>query len=104
MPGNIRTGTSLKWPLAGITQYLGLALAVIALLGMPRGYFSSGERQLKTELALMRTYLEGSDKKLIEHDRRIQAVETESQASAPTRTQSTSSSFLSLSLRARCRH
>ena len=62
---------------AEIMQYLGLALAVIALLGHAKGYFSSGERQLKTDLATVRTYLEGSEKKLIDHDRRIQAVETE---------------------------
>tara|TARA_R110002020_G_scaffold34066_35_gene103973 strand:- start:9181 stop:9528 length:348 start_codon:yes stop_codon:yes gene_type:complete len=62
---------------AEIMQYLGLALAVIALLGHAKGYFSSGERQIKTDLASIRSYLETSDKKLIEHDRRIQAVEAE---------------------------
>lgn len=55
---------------AEISQYLGLALAVIALLGHAKGYFSSGERQIKTDLEAVKV-------KLIEHDRRIQAVEGE---------------------------
>ena len=55
---------------AEISQYLGLALAVIALLGHAKGYFSSGERQIKTDLEAVKV-------KLIEHDRRIQAAEGE---------------------------
>ncbi len=55
---------------AEISQYLGLALAVIALLGHAKGYFSSGEKTL-TE----RT--KKAEEKLIEHDRRIQSVEGE---------------------------
>lgn len=55
---------------AEISQYLGLALAVIALLGHAKGYFSSGERQIKTDL-------DAAKNKLIEHDRRIQAAEAE---------------------------
>jgi phage shock protein A len=55
---------------AEISQYLGLALAMIALLGHAKGYFSSGERQIKADLETVKT-------KLIEHDRRIQAVEAE---------------------------
>ncbi len=55
---------------AEISQYLGLALAVIALLGHAKGYFSSGEKTL-TE----RT--KKAEQTLIQHDRRIQAVEAE---------------------------
>jgi hypothetical protein len=62
---------------AEISQYLGLALAVIALLGHAKGYFSSGERQIKTDIDATKTDLEASKIKLIEHDRRIQAAEGE---------------------------
>ncbi|MCY1667867.1 DUF2730 family protein [Rhizobium sp. SL86] len=51
-----------------ISQYLGLALAIIALLGHAKGYFSSGEKTLTARM-------DQSEKKLVEHDRRIQAVE-----------------------------
>lgn len=53
-----------------VSQYLGLALAIIALLGHAKGYFSSGEKSLQDRV-------EKHDKKLMEHDRRIQSVETE---------------------------
>ncbi|MGX1259811.1 DUF2730 family protein [Sinorhizobium fredii] len=55
---------------AEISQYLGLALAVIALLGHAKGYFSSGEKDLTSRT-------EKVESKLVEHDRRIQAVEAE---------------------------
>ncbi|MEY9717870.1 hypothetical protein ABIA22_000360 [Sinorhizobium fredii] len=55
---------------AEISQYLGLALAVIALLGHAKGYFSSGEKAIGTRL-------EKAERTLIEHDRRIQRVEDE---------------------------
>ena len=53
-----------------ISQYLGLALAIIALLGHAKGYFSSGEKTLTART-------ETNEKKLIEHDRRIQTVEAD---------------------------
>lgn len=53
-----------------ISQYLGLALAVIALLGHAKGYFSSGEKTLTARM-------DQSEKKVIDHDRRIQAIEGE---------------------------
>lgn len=53
-----------------ISQYLGLALAIVALLGHAKGYFSSGEKTLTARM-------DQSEKKLVEHDRRIQAVESE---------------------------
>ncbi|MFN3362738.1 MAG: DUF2730 family protein [Allorhizobium sp.] len=55
---------------AEMSQYLGLALAVIALLGHAKGYFSSGEKTLGEDLS-------EEKKKVIEHDRRIQAIEGE---------------------------
>lgn len=51
-----------------ISQYLGLALAIIALLGHAKGYFSSGEKSLTARV-------EKTETKLIDHDRRIQTVE-----------------------------
>jgi chromosome segregation ATPase len=53
-----------------ISQYLGLALAVIALLGHAKGYFSSGEKTLTARV-------DQAEKKLAEHDRRIQTIEGE---------------------------
>ena len=53
-----------------ISQYLGLALAVIALLAHAKGYFSSGEKTLTARV-------EKTEAKLIEHDRRIQKTESE---------------------------
>ncbi|KGE00988.1 DUF2730 family protein [Rhizobium sp. YS-1r] len=56
--------------LAEISQYLGLVLAVIAILGHAKGYFSSGEKTLTARM-------DKAEKTLVDHDRRIQAVEGE---------------------------
>lgn len=53
-----------------VSQYVGLALAIIALLGHAKGYFSSGEKTLTARV-------EKAETKLVEYDRRIQAVEGE---------------------------
>lgn len=53
-----------------VSQYLGLALAIIALLGHAKGYFSSGEKTLTARVGKV-------EEKLVEHDRRIQAVESD---------------------------
>lgn len=53
-----------------ISQYLGLALAIIALLGHAKGYFSSGEKTLTGRM-------EKAEKTQIDHDRRIQTLEGE---------------------------
>ena len=50
--------------------WISLALGLIALLGHAKGYFSSGEKTLGDRVKM-------AEKKLIEHDRRIQAVEGE---------------------------
>lgn len=55
---------------AEMSQYLGLALAVIALLGHAKGYFSSGEKTLTARV-------EKAEAKLVEYDRRIQTIEGE---------------------------
>ncbi|WP_226787658.1 DUF2730 family protein [Pseudorhizobium xiangyangii] len=47
-----------------------MALAIIALLGHAKGYFSSGEKTLTARV----DKVEG---KLVEHDRRVQTVESE---------------------------
>ncbi|EHS51507.1 hypothetical protein PDO_1898 [Rhizobium sp. PDO1-076] len=56
--------------LTEIMQYLGIVLSVIAILGHAKGYFSSGEKMLTSSV-------DGAKTKLIEHDRRIQAIEGE---------------------------
>jgi hypothetical protein len=55
---------------AEISQYLGLTLAVIALLGHAKGYFSSGEKALAARVETLGTIQNG-------HERRIQAIEGE---------------------------
>ena len=53
-----------------ISQYLGLALAVIALLAHAKSFFSSGEKTLSARM-------DKAESKLIQDDRRIQAMENE---------------------------
>ena len=64
---------------AEMSQYLGLALAIIALLGHAKGYFSSGEKTLTTQVDQLRTNMtarvDKAETKLVEYDRRIQALE-----------------------------
>ncbi|SIP88823.1 Protein of unknown function [Rhizobium sp. RU35A] len=50
--------------------YVSLVLGLIALLGHAKGYFSSGEKTLIAQV-------DANEKKLVEHDRRIQAIEGE---------------------------
>lgn len=61
--------------------YLNTALASLAILGHAKGYFSSGEKTLGEKLATAETKLDHrqtkSEAKLIEYDRRIQALEGE---------------------------
>lgn len=67
-----------------IIQWLTLALSSVALLGVLKGFFSSGEKQLEAdiktgrdEIALLGKDIEAHETKLISHDRRIQAIEGE---------------------------
>lgn len=64
---------------AEISQYLGLALAIIALLGHAKGYFSSGEKTLIARVGdfekKMTARVDKAETKLVEYDRRIQALE-----------------------------
>ncbi|NBN76797.1 DUF2730 family protein [Microvirga tunisiensis] len=53
-----------------ISQYLGLVLAVIALLGHAKGYFSSGEKALSGRVEKMASTQDS-------HERRIQWIEGE---------------------------
>lgn len=61
--------------------YANTALATLALLGHAKGYFSSGEKTLTERLASIDAKLDQrltkAESKLIEYDRRIQAVENE---------------------------
>ena len=64
---------------AEMSQYLGLALAIIALLGHAKGYFSSGEKTLTARVGdfekKMTARVDKAETKLVEYDRRIQALE-----------------------------
>lgn len=63
---------------AEISQYLGLALAVIALLGHLKTFTSSGERALEKRIdSLEKEKMPGLEKTAVNHDRRIQRVEDE---------------------------
>ncbi len=55
---------------ADISQYLGLVLACLALLGHAKGYFSSSEKEVSARLNSHANDLKA-------HDRRIQAMEGE---------------------------
>lgn len=53
-----------------LAPYMGLVLAVIALLTQLKGILSSGEKKLEERMVKVET-------KLIEHDRRVQTVEND---------------------------
>ncbi len=59
--------------------YVNTALASLALLGHLKGYFSSGEKTLSDKLTAiekrMDERLAKAESKLVEYDRRIQAIE-----------------------------
>jgi chromosome segregation ATPase len=68
-------------PLEG---WIGIVLGAIAILGHAKGFFSSGEKKLAEDLKKTGDDIEdvddaivGMQKKLTEHDRRIQFVEGE---------------------------
>ncbi|MBB3947232.1 hypothetical protein GGQ73_003198 [Rhizobium skierniewicense] len=73
---------------AEIALYISLALGVIAIFGHIKGWMNSGEKELLKEVAGIKTdhaadvaarkaEAEEHKRKLIEHDRRIQAIEGE---------------------------
>lgn len=57
--------------------YVSLALGLIALLGHIKGWMNSGEKKLTDDVAALKVENEVHEKKLIEHDRRIQSVESD---------------------------
>ena len=60
-----------------IAPYLALALAAGTALAQIKSFFSSGEKQLQKDIATNSELISGQEKKLVEHDRRIQKVENE---------------------------
>lgn len=60
-----------------IALYLTLFLSSANAIAMVKSFFSSGEKQLGEKIAAIGTETEANEKKLIDHDRRIQAVESE---------------------------
>lgn len=57
--------------------YLALALATITFVGQIKSFFSSGEKQLAADIAKSETEIAGAVEKLVEHDRRIQSIESD---------------------------
>jgi peptidoglycan hydrolase CwlO-like protein len=62
---------------AEISQYAALALALIALAGHLKTWLSSGEKDLEKTVKSLAVDAEATEKKVIEHDRRIQGLEAE---------------------------
>ncbi len=60
-----------------ISQYLGLALAIIAILGHAKGYFSSGEKKISETLDTANKRLDVAETKIASHDLRLQSAEDE---------------------------
>ncbi|MCI9864894.1 DUF2730 family protein [Rhizobium skierniewicense] len=62
---------------AEITVYVSLALGVIAIFGHVKVWMNSGEKELTKEVAAVKAEGDSHERKLIEHDRRIQAIESD---------------------------
>ncbi|MCZ7469042.1 DUF2730 domain-containing protein [Agrobacterium sp. O3.4] len=73
---------------AEIALYCSLALSAIAIFGHVKGWMNTGEKQLTEDVAALKIQQaadvaalksedESHEKKLIEHDRRIQSVESD---------------------------
>lgn len=62
---------------AEIALYSSLALSAVALLGHLKGWMNSGEKQLNDEVSELHDQSAAIDRKLIEHDRRIQSIESD---------------------------
>jgi hypothetical protein len=62
---------------AEISQYGGIVLALIAIAGHVKTWMSSGEKRLTEKVAALDGDAVAAEKKLTEHDRRIQSLEDE---------------------------
>lgn len=62
---------------AEIIPWLTLILSSVAVLGHFKGWVNSGEKKLLDDVNNLKADSESYEKKLIEHDRRIQSVEGE---------------------------
>jgi len=62
---------------AEIIPWLTLILSTVAVLGHFKGWVNSGEKKLHEDVGTLKADNESHDKKLTEHDRRIQSVEGE---------------------------
>lgn len=60
-----------------IALYLTLFLSSANAIAMVKSFFSSGEKQLAEKIAKIEVEKDACEKKLIEHDRRIQALESD---------------------------
>jgi len=62
---------------AEIVPWLTLILSSVAVLGHLKGWMNSGEKKLLDDVGVLKADSESHEKKLTEHDRRIQSVEGE---------------------------
>ncbi|MGY5789067.1 Clp protease len=60
-----------------LKDWAAIILAMIAIAGHLKGFFSSGEKELATALGTIATQRAEDRKTLIDHDRRIQSIESE---------------------------
>lgn len=62
---------------AEISQYGAIVLALIAIAGHIKTWMSSGEKVLEDKVSALGAAADEADKKLTEHDRRIQTLEND---------------------------
>jgi phage-related protein len=62
---------------ADILPWITLFIASVAALGHLKGYFSSGEKKLAEDVKAVEEDIAKAEKTLVDHDRRIQGVESE---------------------------
>jgi hypothetical protein len=60
-----------------IAMWIGIAVGIFNLVALVKNFFSSGEKQLNDKITKLEAETEANERKLIEHDRRIQALESE---------------------------
>lgn len=62
---------------AEIALYCSLALSALALLGHLKSWVNSGEKELTKDVTAVKAESDAHERKLVEHDRRIQSIESD---------------------------
>lgn len=62
---------------AEVALYVSLALGIIAIFGHVKVWMNSGEKELTKDVTAIKAENEARERKLIEHDRRIQSIESD---------------------------